>query len=126
MFFRQQCTRVCVCVCVCVFAGAIAAALFISFLLALYAVLWKCMVTQPKRYELNNFHKVQVQCLFLVLFSCAFFVCFVVLLCAFCLVLRFLFLFSFCFFILVVVVVLLLVPKTLTTFTQTNKCCFLH
>ncbi|KAK2898842.1 hypothetical protein QQF64_031833 [Cirrhinus molitorella] len=29
--------------------GAIAAAVFIGFLLALYAVLWKCMVTQPKR-----------------------------------------------------------------------------
>ncbi|XP_043103375.1 uncharacterized protein sb:cb288 [Puntigrus tetrazona] len=29
--------------------GAIAAAVFIGFLLALYAFLWKCMVTQPKR-----------------------------------------------------------------------------
>ncbi|XP_073674610.1 uncharacterized protein [Garra rufa] len=29
--------------------GAIAAAVFIGFLLALYAVLWKCMVKQPKR-----------------------------------------------------------------------------
>lgn len=29
--------------------GAIAAAVFIGFLLALYTVLWKCMVTQPKR-----------------------------------------------------------------------------
>nr|XP_055024493.1 uncharacterized protein sb:cb288 [Misgurnus anguillicaudatus] len=29
--------------------GAIAGAVFIGFLLALYAVLWKCMVTQPKR-----------------------------------------------------------------------------
>ncbi|KAI1900902.1 hypothetical protein AGOR_G00054620 [Albula goreensis] len=29
--------------------GGIAAAVFISFLLALYAVLWKCMVTPPKR-----------------------------------------------------------------------------
>ncbi|XP_061115719.1 uncharacterized protein sb:cb288 [Conger conger] len=31
--------------------GVIAAAVFISFLLALYAVLWKCMVTAPKRQE---------------------------------------------------------------------------
>lgn len=31
--------------------GIIAAAVFISFLLALYAVLWKCMVTAPKRQE---------------------------------------------------------------------------
>ncbi|KAL0979151.1 hypothetical protein UPYG_G00181380 [Umbra pygmaea] len=29
--------------------GAIAAALFISFLLALYTVLWKCMVSPPQR-----------------------------------------------------------------------------
>ncbi|KAG9354858.1 hypothetical protein JZ751_001571 [Albula glossodonta] len=29
--------------------GGIAAAVFICFLLALYAVLWKCMVTPPKR-----------------------------------------------------------------------------
>nr|XP_046243967.1 uncharacterized protein sb:cb288 isoform X2 [Scatophagus argus] len=29
--------------------GAIAATVFISFLLALYAVLWKCMVSPPKR-----------------------------------------------------------------------------
>ncbi|XP_072537232.1 uncharacterized protein [Salminus brasiliensis] len=29
--------------------GAIAAALFISFILALYTVLWKCMVSPPKR-----------------------------------------------------------------------------
>ncbi|XP_056102567.1 uncharacterized protein sb:cb288 [Rhinichthys klamathensis goyatoka] len=28
--------------------GAIAAAVFIGLLLALYAVLWKCMVTRPK------------------------------------------------------------------------------
>ncbi|XP_077080098.1 uncharacterized protein LOC143732686 isoform X1 [Siphateles boraxobius] len=28
--------------------GAIAAAVFIGLLLALYTVLWKCMVTQPK------------------------------------------------------------------------------
>ncbi|KAJ8261105.1 hypothetical protein COCON_G00168280 [Conger conger] len=31
--------------------GAIAAAVFISFLLVLYAVLWKCMVTTPRRRE---------------------------------------------------------------------------
>ncbi|KAG7480788.1 hypothetical protein MATL_G00059880 [Megalops atlanticus] len=31
--------------------GGIAAAVFISFLLALYAVLWKCMVTPPRRKE---------------------------------------------------------------------------
>ncbi|KAJ8379242.1 hypothetical protein SKAU_G00000200 [Synaphobranchus kaupii] len=31
--------------------GSIAAAVFISFLLALYAILWKCMVTAPKRKE---------------------------------------------------------------------------
>ncbi|XP_060927234.1 uncharacterized protein sb:cb288 [Limanda limanda] len=29
--------------------GAIAAAVFITFLLALYAVLWKCMVSPPQR-----------------------------------------------------------------------------
>ncbi|KAL7827291.1 hypothetical protein SRHO_G00330090, partial [Serrasalmus rhombeus] len=29
--------------------GAIAAALFIGFILALYTVLWKCMVSPPKR-----------------------------------------------------------------------------
>ncbi|XP_071774647.2 uncharacterized protein LOC139926741 [Centroberyx gerrardi] len=29
--------------------GAIAAAVFIAFLLALYAVLWKCMVSPPQR-----------------------------------------------------------------------------
>ncbi|XP_041642425.1 uncharacterized protein sb:cb288 isoform X2 [Cheilinus undulatus] len=29
--------------------GAIAATLFIAFLLALYAVLWKCMVSPPQR-----------------------------------------------------------------------------
>ncbi|XP_074495380.1 uncharacterized protein LOC141769833 [Sebastes fasciatus] len=29
--------------------GAIAATVFIVFLLALYAVLWKCMVSPPKR-----------------------------------------------------------------------------
>ncbi|KAK7135541.1 hypothetical protein R3I94_014268 [Phoxinus phoxinus] len=29
--------------------GVIAAAVFIGLLLALYTVLWKCMVTQPKR-----------------------------------------------------------------------------
>ncbi|XP_056319347.1 uncharacterized protein sb:cb288 [Danio aesculapii] len=29
--------------------GAIAAAVFIAFLLALYTVLWKCMISQPKR-----------------------------------------------------------------------------
>ncbi|TWW60114.1 hypothetical protein D4764_05G0002040 [Takifugu flavidus] len=29
--------------------GAIAATVFIIFLLALYAVLWKCMVSPPKR-----------------------------------------------------------------------------
>lgn len=31
--------------------GIIAAAVFISFLLALYAVLWKCMVTAPKSFR---------------------------------------------------------------------------
>ncbi|KAJ8339484.1 hypothetical protein SKAU_G00362700 [Synaphobranchus kaupii] len=31
--------------------GGIAAALFISFLLVLYAMLWKCMVTTPRRRE---------------------------------------------------------------------------
>ncbi|XP_064164662.1 uncharacterized protein sb:cb288 isoform X2 [Anguilla rostrata] len=31
--------------------GAIAAAVFISFLLLLYAVLWKCMLTTPRRRE---------------------------------------------------------------------------
>ncbi|XP_075994711.1 uncharacterized protein LOC142989172 [Genypterus blacodes] len=29
--------------------GAVAAAVFIAFLLALYAVLWKCMVSPPQR-----------------------------------------------------------------------------
>ncbi|XP_040928060.1 uncharacterized protein sb:cb288 isoform X2 [Betta splendens] len=29
--------------------GAIAATVFITFLLALYAVLWKCMVSPPQR-----------------------------------------------------------------------------
>ncbi|XP_049341884.1 uncharacterized protein sb:cb288 isoform X2 [Astyanax mexicanus] len=29
--------------------GSIAAALFISFILALYTVLWKCMVSPPRR-----------------------------------------------------------------------------
>ncbi|XP_044051063.1 uncharacterized protein sb:cb288 isoform X2 [Siniperca chuatsi] len=29
--------------------GAIAATVFIAFLLALYAVLWKCMVSPPQR-----------------------------------------------------------------------------
>ncbi|XP_078522885.1 uncharacterized protein LOC144791938 [Lissotriton helveticus] len=29
--------------------GIIAASLFISFLLCLYAILWKCMVSMPKR-----------------------------------------------------------------------------
>ncbi|KAG9335480.1 hypothetical protein JZ751_004609 [Albula glossodonta] len=29
--------------------GGLAAAVFISFLLVLYAILWKCMVTSPKR-----------------------------------------------------------------------------
>ncbi|XP_002663231.1 uncharacterized protein sb:cb288 [Danio rerio] len=29
--------------------GAIAAAVFIAFLLALYTVLWKCMISPPKR-----------------------------------------------------------------------------
>lgn len=34
---------------VCVLLGAIAASVFIAFLLVLYAVLWKCMVSPPQR-----------------------------------------------------------------------------
>lgn len=34
---------------VCMLLGAIAATVFIAFLLALYAVLWKCMVSPPQR-----------------------------------------------------------------------------
>ncbi|XP_051509625.1 uncharacterized protein sb:cb288 [Myxocyprinus asiaticus] len=41
--------------------GAIAAAVFIGFLLALYAVLWKCMVTQPKRRKKRTSLKVREQ-----------------------------------------------------------------
>ncbi|XP_069038501.1 uncharacterized protein [Lepisosteus oculatus] len=39
--------------------GGIAAAVFISFLLALYAVLWKCMVAAPKRHEKKRKAKTQ-------------------------------------------------------------------
>ncbi|TMS04113.1 hypothetical protein E3U43_001002 [Larimichthys crocea] len=34
--------------------GAIAATVFIAFLLALYAVLWKCMVSPPQRHKENT------------------------------------------------------------------------
>ncbi len=48
MFFRRKQVFFVTGVCVCVFAGVIAAAVFIGFLLALYAVLWKCMVRDQK------------------------------------------------------------------------------
>lgn len=44
-FMMSKRAKLCVCVCL----GAIAATVFIIFLLALYAVLWKCMVSPPKR-----------------------------------------------------------------------------
>lgn len=40
--------------CVFVLLGAIAATVFIAFILALYAVLWKCMVSPPQRYTTDT------------------------------------------------------------------------
>lgn len=40
--------------CAFVLLGAIAATVFIAFILALYAVLWKCMVSPPQRYTTDT------------------------------------------------------------------------